>query len=213
MTSPPEGSTRFDRRRAQTRASLIAAAQAFLAEGRPSVPINEVTDRADVGIGSFYNHFASKDDLFEAAVTDALERYGVLLDTLGGDLADPAARFARSFRLTGRFHRLEPQLSRVLLAQGHELSRSSLGVGPRARRDLEDATAAGRFTAEDVDRAMVVVAGAMIELGHLLHDQPDRNAAVTVDGVTADVLVALGLSKDDALAVCAEPLPEIPALL
>ena len=101
MTSPPEGSTRFDRRRAQTRASLIAAAQAFLAEGRPSVPINEVTDRADVGIGSFYNHFASKDDLFEAAVTDALERYGVLLDTLGGDLADPSPDEREQLRSVG----------------------------------------------------------------------------------------------------------------
>jgi AcrR family transcriptional regulator len=212
MTSAPEG-TRFDRRRAQTRASLISAAQAFLAEGRPSVPINEVTERADVGNGTFYNHFSSKEELFAAAVTDALERYAVLLDALGGDLNDPAARFARSFRLTGRLHRHQPQLSRVLLAQGHELSRSSRGVAPRARRDLEDATTAGRFVAEDLDRAMVVVAGSMIELGRLLHDQPDRDEAATVDGVTADVLVALGLSRIDALALCAEPLPEIPPLL
>lgn len=210
MTSAPVGATRFDRRRAQTRASLISAAQAFLAEGRPGVPIQEVTARADVGIGSFYNHFASKDELFAAALDDALERYAVVLDSLGTDLSDPAAFFSRSFRLTGRLHRLEPLLSGVLLAHGHQLSRSSSGIGPRARRDIAAAHAAGRFHAPDVDRAMIVVTGAMIELGHLLHEQPDRDEVELVDGVTSDVLVALGMSRDEADALCAEPLPTLP---
>lgn len=212
MTSAPGGATRFDRRRAQTRAALIIAAQAFIAEGRPGVPIQEVTDRADVGSGTFYNHFVSKDDLFDAAITDALERYAALLDAIGNDLSDPAAFFARSFRLTGRLNRREPQLSRVLLTQGHELSRSSQGIGPRARRDIVAATLAGSFRADDVDRAMVIVTGAMIELGHLLHEQPDRDETSTVDGVTSDVLVALGMLREAADALCAEPLPDVPGL-
>ena len=35
-------------------------------------PVNrlEITQAADVGMGSFYNHFESKDELFEAAVAD-----------------------------------------------------------------------------------------------------------------------------------------------
>ena len=70
--------TRFDRRRAQTRRALISAARALLAEedGVSSVSIQQIADRADVGFGSFYNHFDSKTALFDAAVTDALEEYG-----------------------------------------------------------------------------------------------------------------------------------------
>lgn len=209
MSSEPAGPNRFAQRRAHTRAALIAAAQAFIAEGTPSVPIQEVTARADVGIGSFYNHFASKEDLFAAAMADALEQYGDVLDALGSDLDDPAARFARSFRLTGRLHRRAPQLSRVLLSQGHEISRAADGIAPRARRDIADATRAGRFHADDLDRAMVVVAGSMLEMGHLLHEHPERDEASTVDGVTSDVLVALGMTRDEADAMCAAPLPEI----
>lgn len=209
MTIDAGGSTRFDRRRAQTRAALVAAAQGFIAEGRLAVPVQEVTERADVGIGTFYNHFTSKDELFEAAVTDALERYAVLLDAIGSDLTDPAAFFALSFRLTGRLHLQEPQLSRVLLAQGHELSGSNLGVGPRARRDIRAAMDAGRFRAGDVERAMIVVTGSLVELGHVLHDGGVDDVEALVDGVTSDVLVALGMSRDDADALCAEPLPDL----
>jgi len=34
------------------------------------VPVLEITQAADVGMGSFYNHFDSKEQLFEAAVGD-----------------------------------------------------------------------------------------------------------------------------------------------
>ncbi|RYJ04976.1 MAG: TetR/AcrR family transcriptional regulator, partial [Actinomycetales bacterium] len=72
--------TRFDRRKARTRAALVGAAQELLAQGLTNVSIQEVTESADVGLGSFYNHFASKDELFEAAVQDALETLGTFLD-------------------------------------------------------------------------------------------------------------------------------------
>ena len=207
MAGVPPSTSRFDRRRAQTRSALIAAAQDLLVEGRTAVPIQEVTERADVGIGTFYNHFDSKDALFAAAIESALGQWAESLDAVDDGTTDPAALFARSFRLTGRLHRLEPQLSRVLLTQGHVLSKSPDGMGPRARRDIRAAQEAGRFREVDVDRAMVVVTGAMIELGHLLHERPDLDEATTVDGVTSDVLVALGLERAEAERLCAEPLP------
>ena len=59
-------------------------------------------------MGSFYNHFDSKEQLFHAAVEDALDAYGALLDELTADIDDPAEVFAQSFRLTGRLHRRNP---------------------------------------------------------------------------------------------------------
>lgn len=207
MSGVSASASRFDRRRAQTRAALIAAAQELLVEGRTGVPIQELTERADVGIGTFYNHFASKEELFAAAIESALGQWAESLDAVDDGTTDPAALFARSFRLTGRLHRLEPQISRVLLTQGHQLSKSPDGMGPRARRDIRAAQAAGRFREVDVDRAMVLVTGAMIELGYLLHERSDLDEASTVDGVTSDVLVALGLDRTEADRLCAEPLP------
>src|ERR1700752_711064 len=102
MAEPP--TNRLERRKARTRAALISAAQGFIAAGNLNVPILEITQAADVGLGSFYNHFESKEELFEAAVEDVLELLGGLLDELTAGLDDPAEVFAQSFRLFGRFH-------------------------------------------------------------------------------------------------------------
>jgi hypothetical protein len=50
------------------RAALIQAARRFIASGKLNVPVLEITQAADVGMGSFYNHFDNKEELFEAAV-------------------------------------------------------------------------------------------------------------------------------------------------
>ena len=67
------GANRLQRRKERTRAALIGAAQRLIAEGRVNVPVLEITQAADVGMGSFYNHFDSKEQLFEAAVADVLD--------------------------------------------------------------------------------------------------------------------------------------------
>ena len=53
--APTQQANRLDRRKARTRAALIRAAQTLIAEGRTNVPILEITQAADVGMGSFYN--------------------------------------------------------------------------------------------------------------------------------------------------------------
>jgi AcrR family transcriptional regulator len=81
---------RVDRRNQRTRAALIQAAQALIAAGKLNVPVLEITQAADVGMGSFYNHFDSKEELFEAAVADVLDNHGALLDQLTAEIEDPA---------------------------------------------------------------------------------------------------------------------------
>ncbi|MFC8381782.1 TetR/AcrR family transcriptional regulator [Nocardia sp. NPDC057272] len=196
---------RLERRKARTRSALIAAGQRFIAEGRLNAPILEITQAADVGMGSFYNHFDSKEELFVAAVDSALESLGDYLDSLTTDLADPAEIFATSFRIVGRLFRLQPDLSRVLVNSGASLIESEHGLAPRAARDIAAATRAGRFTVEDTDLAMALVAGSLLGLGRLLLQQPDRDCAVTVDEMTVGILVALGLSRDDAQELCSRP--------
>ena len=200
--------SRLELRKARTRAALVSAAQSFLARGKMNVPILEITQAADVGMGSFYNHFGSKEELFRAAVEDALDAFGAVLDRLTVGLEDPAHVFAQSFRLTGRLHRRQPELSKVLLNNGLDLAASDKGLAPRARRDIEDAVRAGRFTVRDLDLAMVIVAGASICLGRLLHDHPGRDDAQAADQVTEDLLRMLGVPADEARDICRLPLPD-----
>ncbi len=145
---------RSARRRVQTRTALLRAGQRLLAEGRTNVAVLEITEIADVGLGTFYNHFESKEDFFRDAADDALERHGALMDELTAEIADPAVAFAQSVRLTGRLHRMDPELSRVILAHGTELIHSDKGRAPRALRDNRSGIAAGRFDVDDPALAM-----------------------------------------------------------
>ena len=203
---------RLERRKARTRAALIKAAQGFLAAGKPTVPIVEITQAADVGMGSFYNHFQTREELFETALEEALDLHGAALDALCEQLDDPAQVFAQSFRLTGRLHRRDPILSKVLLNNGLQLARSDKGLAPRARRDIEAAVQAGRYSVADCELAMTVVSGAAICLGQLLHAQPERDDGKATDQVAADLLRMLGLSRADADEVCSRPLPALDTL-
>ncbi|MDT5340642.1 MAG: hypothetical protein QOD90_6147 [Mycobacterium sp.] len=203
---------RLARRKQKTRAALISAAQSFIAAGKLNVPVLEITQAADVGMGSFYNHFDSKEELFDAALTEVLDVHGALLDELTTSLDDPAEAFARSFRLTGRLFRQRPQESKVLLSSGLTLLSSDRGVAPRARRDISAGVDAGRFHVEDLSLAMAVVGGALLGLGQLLHDEPDRDDAEAADSVTEHVLKLLGMRADEAHRICQLPLPEIVSL-
>lgn len=207
-----EEPNRLERRKARTRAALVTAAQSFIAAGKLNAPILEITQAADVGMGSFYNHFQSREELFQAAIEEALDRHGAALDLLCENLDDPAQVFAQSFRLTGRLHRRNPTLSKVLLSNGLALIRSDRGLAPRASRDIEAATRAGRFQVQDVELAMTIVAGAAICLGQLLHDQADRDDAAATDQVTEDLLRMFGLPTAEAHEICQRPLPPLDAV-
>ena len=210
--APTPQSNRLERRKAKTRAALIRAAQTLIAEGRTNVPIMEITQAADVGMGSFYNHFETKEQLFEAAVEDVMDAYGQLLDTLTADLKDPVEVFACSFRLTGRLYRREPELSRVLLNNVLRLLSADSGLAPRSRRDIAAAVDAGGFDVEDVDVAVTLAAGALLALGQLLHDQPDRDVEETTDRVAEDLLRMFGVPRRRAQRICALPLPDVDAM-
>ncbi len=209
--SQVEPVNRLERRKQRTRAALIQAAQALIAAGKLNVPVLEITQAADVGMGSFYNHFDSKEALFEAAVADVLDTHGALLDQLTASIDDPAETFACSFRLTGRLFRRRPQESQILLVNGLNLMWSDRGLAPRALRDIELATAAGRFTVDDPKLALAVAAGALLGLGKLLKEEPERDDAAAADRVTEDVLRLFGLPGDEAHRICQLPLPDIDA--
>ena len=165
-----------------------------------------------MGLGSFYNHFESKEELFEAAVEDVLELLGGLLDELTADIDDPAVVFAQSFRLFGRFHRRNPEMSKVFLNNGLAMAGSARGLAPRALRDIQAGVRAGRFTVRDPELALTIIVGASLCLGQFLHDHPERDDAQATDQVAEDLLRLLGIPARQAQRIIALPLPDLDAL-
>ena len=101
MAAGTPRASRLDRRKARTRQALIDAAVRLIAEGRGErASIQEITEAADIGFGSFYNHFESKGQLFQAASGQVLERWARMIDDASAGLGDPAERFAVGLRLS-----------------------------------------------------------------------------------------------------------------
>ena len=66
--------SRHQRRYGRTRNRILVAARAIFSErGMSGIAIDEITERADVGRGSFYYHFGSMDKLVQAIIQDILD--------------------------------------------------------------------------------------------------------------------------------------------
>ncbi|MFJ9721777.1 TetR/AcrR family transcriptional regulator [Streptomyces sp. NPDC101209] len=210
-TSAPPGN-RFERRRAETRRALVRAARQILAEtGDTGVSIQAIAERADVGFGSFYNHFESKTELFEAAVIDALEEFGQSFDERLSGLDDPAELVAAGFRLSARMADTRPELMQVLRRRGLGYIHSDNGLARRAVRDLEAGMASGRFTAVDPAVALSALGGTLLSLVELRFARPDLDGDEAAVNLAEMVLLMLGVPADDAHGVARRPLPGDPA--
>jgi AcrR family transcriptional regulator len=201
--------TRLDRRKARTRQALIDAAVELIATGRGDrASIQEITDAADIGFGSFYNHFDSKDELFATASGEVLERWGQMIDRACAGISDPAEIFAVSLRISGRLGWTHPGMARFITGSGLSLLSAHTGLAPRALRDVRAGQTAGSFATLDADVVLSAVAGGLIGLLQLCQDHPERMNEQVVDQLAAAALRLLGVTPDDAARLVALPVPE-----
>ncbi|MFE6412462.1 TetR/AcrR family transcriptional regulator [Streptomyces sp. NPDC057837] len=207
-SAPP--SNRFERRRAETRRALVRAARQILAEtGDTSASIQAIAERADVGFGSFYNHFDSKAELFETAVVDALEEFGQNFDERLAGIDDPAELVAAGFRLSARMADSHPELMQVLRRRGLGHIHGDNGLARRALRDVQVGIASGRFSSLDPTVALSALGGTLLSLVELRFARPEVDGDETAVNLAEMVLRMLGLPADDAREVARRPLPDL----
>jgi len=203
MTAVPN---RQARRREATRAKLVeAAAGLFARQGVDTTRIQEITDEADVGFGSFYNHFPSKEALIEALLADTVAVQGAEIDALAAHLDDPAEIISAAHRSFVRRARDDPDWGWLLvrLDVSHNILHAALG--PYARRDLRAGVRSGRLSVPNEGIALYATGGALLAV---MRAVLDGVAPKDVDIHHAEgVLRLLGLPGDEAAEVARRPLP------
>ena len=210
MTTQADGPTRLDRRKARTRRALIDAARRILAEqGTTEVSIQEITEAADVGFGSFYNHFETKAELFEVAAGEVLEQYGAALDRACEGLTDSAEIYAVGVRMTARLARTQPGVARVLLEVGLSYLEAEQGLAPRALRDIERGIEAGRFTVANPFVALASTAGCVLAFLRMSLERPDAFDEADADALAEMLLRMLGMTTSSSRSVAHRALPEV----
>ena len=200
--------SRLDRRKARTRQALIDAAVRLIAEGRGDrASIAEITEEADIGFGSFYNHFDSKEQLFQTAAEEVLERWGQLIDRASAGITDPAELHTVGMRISGRLGWTHPDIAGFLTGAGPDVLDSCRGLAPRALRDIRAGQAEGRFTVPDAGIALSAVAGGLLGLLRMCQRHPGRATEASVDQLAEAVLRLLGVPAPEAARLIALPLP------
>ena len=205
---PPQG--RQGRRRAQTRAKLVAAAGTLFArQGVENTRINEITEKADVGFGSFYNHFDSKDAIVEAVLAETIAAQGAALEAVTAGLDDPAETVAVAHRYFVNLARTDPDWAWLLIRFNLSHNIALAALGPFAQRDLERGVSAGRFNVPDKRVALFASGGALLAVMRAVLDgQAPKNAG---RHHAEGVLRLLGLSPQDAAEVAGRPMPKVPS--
>jgi AcrR family transcriptional regulator len=206
--------TRGARRRERTRGQLLQAARALFAhQGVDATTIAEITEAADVGFGSFYNHFASKDEVLEAVLIESTDEQGLIVDALTAELEDPAEVVSVAHRHFVRRAGADPDWAGLIVRLDSSHRVMTRALGDRARRDLRRGITAGRFTVADARVALVAMGGALTGVMQaVLNKELGREADVRhAEGL----LRLLGLTPQDAAEVArrrmsAVPIPALP---
>ncbi len=172
MTAAAPDGTRRTRKKERNRLALLEAGRTLIGtSGVTGLRIQEVTEHADIGLGSFYTYFSGKDDFVQAVVSDSLETLATAMaqDQTGQDPAVITAEGAcRAVRLAFD----EPEFAQLLVNLDHSDEVFSAAMHPQARRVVERGIKEGRFAVPDVDVAVnYIVAGSLAIIRRVLRGE------------------------------------------
>ncbi|NGY05923.1 TetR/AcrR family transcriptional regulator [Solimonas terrae] len=212
--------TRGARRKRETRQRLVEAAFRLMAErGLDAVAINEITEAADVGFGTFYNHFESRDQIYAVLMDTVFENFGDALDQMLNDVKDPAEVISIAIRHTLMRARREPLWGKFLMREGLSSRILSRGLGVRLMRDIQAGVASGRFNVPDPIMSFIAIAGGVLAtISAELQLDSDANSSLNQYGLSKQdiperaatvFLHSLGLTFAQARNVAQRPLPII----
>jgi AcrR family transcriptional regulator len=199
--------TRGSRRRERTRERLMQAGRELITEkGVAGLRIGEITERADVALGSFYNHFESKEELVDAVVGESLEALAASVAGADVEDVDPAEVVAAAIRRFVRLADDDPDFAQLCVHLNHADTVFASAVQPFARFALQRAIDAGRLDSPDVDVSLTTIMGGSLALMRAVVD--GRIPTGAGDAYAEMVLRSLGLAPDAAREIAHRPLPD-----
>ena len=191
--------SRTSRRTRDTRRKLIEAGVVLLRRADyAAVPVAEITQLADVGLGTFYNHFAGKDALFDEAVQSVLDAQTERMATLGRADDSPVTTAAIAMHVVLGLADSDPAVAVVVARNGLRLLDAEAALVPQARALVQAGQAAGSFAELDVDLALSLVGGSLLGGLHTWWSTPELVTPAWTVELVARVLVALGCDLGDA---------------
>jgi AcrR family transcriptional regulator len=178
---------RADARR--NRARVLDAAEAALAEHGVAVSMEEIAQRAGVGVGTIYRQFATKERLIEAVVVTRYERLADEANALA-TAVDPGDAFFGQFSRMVEEAAVKKTFADTLALAGVDLKAATSAVGQRLVQSFEklltNAQAAGAVRDDvGITEVMAVLAGTCLAAEHAAwaHHLQTRTLTIVFDGL------------------------------
>jgi AcrR family transcriptional regulator len=208
MEGAPAPIGRFARRRQQNREALLRAASSVMSEkGMDGATMLEIAERADVGAGTVYNYFKSKDELAIAVLEEMMHSLALRIDHTTRNFKDPAQVYAFGVRTV-----LETATTDVRWKQ--LLNRSEViadalfrRMGPFAIHDLQRATDAGRFQIRDAAVVFRMASHAIV--GISLAITTGESSKKARDEAVVHLLCMNGMGAEAAFELAMRPRPHL----
>jgi len=200
---------RRGKRREQTRAQLIEAAETLFArQGVERTRINEITDEADVGFGSFYNYFESKEAIVAAVLSETAAAHAEAIVSMTAGVEDPAEVIAVAHRYFVQLALIDPDWAWLIVRLEQSQDALLETLRPYAKADLRRAIAAGRLDVSDLNVALFAAGGALMAVARAVLE---KRLAKDADVKHAEgVLRLFGMPAAEAAEVASRPLPDPP---
>jgi len=184
--------SRLQRRRRETRARLLEAAeQVFVEKGYDSATLNQITEGADLGIGTFYNYFSGKRGIYNALI----RRHYLLMHERWLRRCRQGMpvekQLAASVRVSLECFEERPRLWRLFLVEGPPMGeddflRLQADVAGEFREALSRVATSSSAIDVDLDILTVIILHVSIGLGRwLLSAKPPADTGKVADQAVA----------------------------
>ena len=202
----PEG--RVAKRQRRNREAVLQAGHDVMSEkGIDAATMQEIAARADVGAGTVYSYYKSKDELAIAVLELVMERLAVRIETVTDTFADSAQVYAFGIRTVLETATTDFRWKQLLHRSEVIADALYRCMGPFAIHDLRKATAAGRFVTPDPELTWRMTSHAIV--GVALAITKGELPPDAIDGTVVGLLCMTGIGASDAVELASRPRPEL----
>lgn len=204
----PQG--RVARRQYRNRQALIRAASEVMGEkGIDAATMLEIAERADVGAGTVYNYFKSKDALAVVVLEEMMHDLALNIEKVTDTFEDPAQVYAFGIRVVLETATTDVRWQQMLYRSEVISDALYRCMGPFAIRDLRHAADAGRFYIPDAELVWRLTAHAIV--GISLAITSDALPSESMDQIIERLLCMTGMGAEAAHELALRPRPALPA--
>ena len=186
-------------RRTASRQALLDAAEELIGRrGFAGVSVDEITARAGVAKGTFYNHFADKADVANLIARGIRDELRALIGPMKAVSSDPAHHLAIAMRMFWRLAVEQPNRALILVLLINDPTDVNSPMNAPVRQTLLNGEASGRFSFASIEAALIAVIGIVSAGIRNLIEQPVAEPSQRIRELTCHVLRSLGLDWREA---------------